>query len=138
MFELENDDSEVMASALPNRLAPMPDLNLEYIEQSLTLGKPTGDLESELSVLREKASEVQQMFVQEALSNDILNDQRALRAFNEEVPLTSSSLGLINDVDYSSIRRLHEKIVTVKNDIARGLLQCDCCLSQRSHPEKQN
>jgi len=61
------------------------------------------------------------------MSFDILNDQRALRAFNEEMPLTATALGLNKEQDYSRIRKLHEKIVTTSNDIAKGLMQCDCC-----------
>lgn len=78
------------------------------------------------------------MQVQEALSLNILDDPRALQAFNEEVPLTALSMGITKDTDFAKIRAQYPAIVNKKNNPLQGLLQCDCCLSQKSRPEDQN
>ena len=68
----------------------------------------------------------------------MLDDPRAVQAFQEEVPLTATSLGVNRDVDYVKLRERHSDIVNRRNNPLTGLLQCDCCLSQKSYPEEKN
>jgi len=55
-----DETNEILASQLPNRLNPMPNLGLDYLEQSMSQHK---DLGSEIQILRDKASEMQLMTV---------------------------------------------------------------------------
>lgn len=91
-----------------------------------------------LTQLRRRASDFQRQQVQEALSLQMLDDPRALQAFSEEVPLTAQSLGLTRNVSYSELRQRYPEIVNKNNDPLKGLMQCDVCLSQISHPEEKN
>ena len=57
-------------------------------------------------------------------------------ALNEEVPLTSTAMGIATEESMAELRQRYSQIVCLKNNIGLGLIQCDCCLSQK--PQEKN
>lgn len=82
--------------------------------------------------LRKRASDLQKKVMEQTLqeNKELLNDPRGLIAMNEMNPLTYSALGFASDDTMSELRKKYPSIVTKTNNIATGMMQCDCCLSQ--------
>ena len=83
------------------------------------------DGESKLQQLQRRAKDLQNKYFKIALDevgSEIKKDYNALVALNEEVPLTSTAMGIATDDTMTQLRARYPSIVCQKNNFAQSLL----------------
>lgn len=105
----------------------MPEMTMDQVEYSVHMYNIAHgiDGETKLQQLQRRAKDLQNKYFKNALDqvgNDIRRDHNALVALNEEVPLTSTAMGIATEDSMSELRQRYPSIVCMKNNIGLGLI----------------
>ena len=85
---------------------------------------------SQIETLQMRAARYQQHMLNQTLEEDILSDHRSIVALQEEIPVTSSSLGVLRtSTEVKKFRSKFVDLITLSNNFEDDIIKCDCCLS---------